>query len=369
MSTTLDTLVIGAGPAGLGTALALRAVDNLTYAVLERGHVGQTFLDWPTEQRFLTPSFTGNGFFATDLNAIHPNTSPAYTLGTDYPDGAAYARYLRVLARHYDVPVHEEATVTSVAANPDGFVVTTPEEVLRARTMVWAGGEFHDAVMRAAWRDLVDHASSPEAWSARSGHVVVVGGYESGVDLACHHVEQGAEVTMVDPAAPWKAHHHTADPSLMLSPRSRSRLREALLTGRVRVVDSAAARVSEQDGAYVIELADGTSLRSAQRPVAATGYGPGLGPVSRLFDTREDGWPLLDSDDQSTTTPGLFLSGPALRHDAMRFCFVYKFRQRFAHIAGVIGERLDKDVSGLKEWRDAGMLTDDLSCCGVECAC
>ena len=63
----LDTVVIGAGPAGIGTALALGAVRGLSYRVCERGAVGQTFADWPAGQRFLTPSFTSNGFGATDL--------------------------------------------------------------------------------------------------------------------------------------------------------------------------------------------------------------------------------------------------------------------------------------------------------------
>ena len=64
-ATTLDTLVVGAGPAGIGTAIALSAIDDLVFGVVDRGVIGQTFLDWPEEQTFLTPSFTGNGFGAT----------------------------------------------------------------------------------------------------------------------------------------------------------------------------------------------------------------------------------------------------------------------------------------------------------------
>ena len=86
--------MVGAGPAGIGTALALGDVEGLSFGVLERGRVGQTFLDWPARQTFLTPSFTGNGFGATDLNSVHPLTSPAHSLGVDYPDGPQYARYL-----------------------------------------------------------------------------------------------------------------------------------------------------------------------------------------------------------------------------------------------------------------------------------
>ena len=50
---TLDAVVIGAGPAGIGTALALRAVEGLTVGVIERGRTGQNFLDWPERQTFL----------------------------------------------------------------------------------------------------------------------------------------------------------------------------------------------------------------------------------------------------------------------------------------------------------------------------
>lgn len=365
----LDSLVIGAGPAGLGTALALAAVDDLRFAVLERGDVGQTFRDWPAGQCFLTPSFTGNGFGATDLNAIHPNTSPAYTLGVDYPDGTGYARYLQALASHYGLPVREQVEVSGVEPFDGGFEVTTSTTSVRARTLVWAGGEFHDRrtpeVKGAA---LLAHSASREAWAPRAGEVVIVGGYESGIDLACHHVCNGATVTVLDGGQPWKD-SRGADPSVVLAPRTRVRLRAAVATGRLRLVGVSATQVHREEDTYVVTLSDSTEVVSESRPIAAVGYGPGLGPVDGLFDLREDGWPLLDGDDQSTTTPGLFLSGPAIRHDTSHFCFVYKFRQRFAHIAGVIGQRLGKDIGPLQEWRDAGMLTDDLSCCGVDCAC
>jgi putative flavoprotein involved in K+ transport len=373
MKRVLDTVVIGAGPAGLGTALALGAVGGLSCRVLERGTVAQTFLDWPAGQRFLTPSFTGNGFGATDLNAIHPKTSPAYTLGVDYPDGRGYAGYLRAVATHFKVPVIEHAEVTGALATDGGFELATGKGAVYARTVVWAGGEFrHPAAPPIGGAELLDHSSSPAAWTPRGGagaELVIIGGYESGMDLACHHVAGGCDVTVIDADAPWDDGSNGADPSFLLAPRTRIRLKEALATGRLTLVAADAVRVIDERGRFLVELGDGRKLRSHGRPVSAVGYGPGLGPVAPLFARRDDGWPLLDEDDQSTTTPGLFLSGPAVRHDRLKFCFVYKYRQRFAHIAGVIGERLGKDVTALEDWRAAGMLTDDLSCCGVECAC
>ncbi|MGP5008605.1 NAD(P)/FAD-dependent oxidoreductase [Brachybacterium tyrofermentans] len=368
-SKTPDALVIGAGPAGIGTALALAAVEDLTFGVLERGQIGQTFLDWPAEQMFLTPSFTGNGFGATDLNAVHPETSPAFSLGVDYPTGPQYAKYLRSVVKHFRVPVLDGTEVTAVTRHELGFEIQCGRGPVVARSLVWAGGEFHQPLdPRISGSGLADPGRTPEAWEPRSGRVLVIGGYESGIDIACHHVEQGAHVTIVDRSTPWDA-RTGSDPSFRLAPRSRTRLKAAQATGRLILIDAHAGGVKRDGAEWVVSLDNGTRVRVDSRPIAATGYGPGLGPVEHLFESRPDGWPELDEDDQSTIAPGLFLSGPAIRHGGLKFCFVYKFRQRFAHIARVIGERAGKDAGALEAWRAAGMLTDDLSCCGVECAC
>ena len=367
--TVLDALVVGAGPAGIGSGLALGAVDDLHFGIMERGRIGQTFLDWPEEQTFLTPSFTGNGFGATDLNAVHFETSPAFGLGVDYPTGAQYAAYLRGVVGHFSLPILDGAEVTAVTRVDEGFRVESPRGPVTAHSLVWAGGEFSDPrPPKIAGAAFADPAGSKAAWEPRAGHVVVIGGYESGVDIACHHVIAGACVTVVDGSTPWDA-GRGSDPSFRLAPRSRIRLKEALATGRLALIGANATAIKRDGSGWAVGLSNGTKLRADSRPIAATGYGPGLGPVAHLFEARPDGWPQLDDDDQSTIASGLFLAGPAMRHGGLKFCFVYKFRQRFAHVARVIGERAGKDTTNLEAWRDAGMLTDDLSCCGVECAC
>jgi len=273
------------------------------------------------------------------------------------------------VVKHFRIPVLEDTEVIAVGVHDEGFEVQCSRGPVLARALVWAGGEFHDPLPpRLAGSGLADPAGTAAAWAPRPGRVVVIGGYESGLDLACHHVEHGAEVTVVDGSTPWDA-GSGSDPSFRLAPRSRIRLRAAQRTGRLTLTGAHATAIKRDGAVWAVGLDDGTRVRADSRPLAATGYGPGLGPVGDLFDRRADGWPALDEDDQSTLAPGLFLSGPAIRHGGLKFCFVYKFRQRFAHIARVIGERAGKDVGALEAWRAAGMLTDDLSCCGVECAC
>ncbi len=91
--------------------------------------------------------------------------------------------------------------------------------------------------------------------------------------------------------------------------------------------------------------------------------------MAEHFDWRDDGWVTLTGDDESTKVPGLFVSGPMVRHENVIFCFIYKFRQRFAVIGNAIAGRLGLDTSVLRRYRERGMYLDDLTCCGEQCEC
>jgi putative flavoprotein involved in K+ transport len=91
--------------------------------------------------------------------------------------------------------------------------------------------------------------------------------------------------------------------------------------------------------------------------------------IAPLLEWREDGFPLVTATDESTLTPNLFLAGPALRHDDIIFCFIYKFRQRFPVIAATIAARMGIDAAPLEEYRLYNMYLDDLSCCDDTCEC
>ena len=81
-----------------------------------------------------------------------------------------------------------------------------------------------------------------------------------------------------------------------------------------------------------------------------------------------DSAPLLNEYDESTKTPGLFLVGPAVRHQELSFCFVYKFRQRFGVVADAIARGLGyRTAAAVEECRDMNMFLDDFSCCQSAC--
>ena len=396
--------------------------------------------------------------------------------GEEHPCGVAYAAYLRRVVERFGIAVWSRVDVRAcvredkrhgcVAAEASAettpslrgsigpFLITGSRRVggddrtsaavplrLRARYVVWAGGEYSfpngDAVGAALegasepTPGLSLHSSSvaegaavvaplqallaarPTDAGCRLGGgspppqdaVVVVGASESGVDVAVSLIDAGAaRVVLCDGAAPWRvaglgepaaAEAPSNDPSCRLSPRTIERLRAAYATARLELVASRVVALAGSRCDVRVALATGRVVRSAAPAILATGFDPGHGSglAASLFE-----WsgmrPLLSEHDESCRTPGVFMCGPSVRHCVSRagpgkantdppveliFCFVYKFRNRFAIVARTILERLEVAADAaagssggdypfdplerramLQAYARAGMLCDDL---------
>ena len=112
---SFDIVIVGAGAAGLGFGVTLRDLGIKNFVILDRAAVGASFLRWPRQTRFITPSFNSNQFGGLDLNAVCLQTSPAYSVGVEHPTGEEYAGYLRGVAKHFDLPVETGVDVLSVS--------------------------------------------------------------------------------------------------------------------------------------------------------------------------------------------------------------------------------------------------------------
>lgn len=401
MSSTVDVAVVGAGAAGIGCGVALSMLD-LEVRVVEREAIGASFRAWPEEMRFITPSFPSNSFGLTDLNAVTPNTSPAVALDTEHPSGEQYADYLESVAEFYEIDVEtgiEVRSVRSVAegegedgATParaadgatarEGFVLETNAGSLACEQVVWAAGQFanprtdvfpgaESCVHTAGVGSWADHAERGEEF-------LVVGGYESGIDAAIGLVEAGGRVRVVDRGEPWD--RRGPDPSEVLSPYTVDRLESVAGSDRLVLEGGAVVEGVECDGdeyrvrtraaeGYELDAGRDATYTVPTPPILATGFEPALGPVTEAFP-REEGTIRLTDRDESPTTPGLFLAGPAVAHDGVSFCFVYKFRARFPVIAETIGSRLGVETAPLEVYREQGMFLEDLSCCEPDmCDC
>ena len=239
--------------------------------------------------------------------------------------------------------------------------------------------------------------------------------YESGADAAINLAKAGKRSTVLASTAAWNV--QTPDPSTELAPYTSQRLREVTAAGfptppkllaplRVLRVEKAPAggfnviatwkaaekmqslgplrkqfsQVAEACQHSTPAGAEGSELvvHTAQPPVLCTGFEGSVAAAARhLFNLADEsdeakgclaGAPLLTDADESTKVPGVFLVGPSVRHGELSFCFVYKFRQRFAIVANAICRGLGKDTKeAVEECRKQNMYLDDFKCCKATC--
>ncbi|MCS6885731.1 MAG: NAD(P)-binding domain-containing protein [Acidobacteriota bacterium] len=363
-ATAKDVIIVGAGAAGIGVGAILKQL-GIDFVILERSQIGASFLSWPEEMRFITPSFTSNSFGLLDLNAIALSTSPAYTLGTEHPSGKEYARYLQSVALHFKLPIRTQVNVEKIEPTGNGFLVHSATGQMQCKFVIWAAGEFqYPNTTSFEGSTLCRHSSTVSSWKEFVGEdFTVIGGGESGIDAAINLALKGKKVRVLDGAATWNI--RDPDPSLTLSPNTKDRLKHV----NIELIAKDVKRVKHNGSEYIIYCQDGQQLYSPTQPILATGFSTSLVIVKELFEFDSAGRLLLTENDESSRTPGLFLVGPQVQHEGIIFCFIYKFRQRFAIVANAIAQRLGTDTSLLAEYKKHNMYLDDLSCCDDGCAC
>lgn len=366
----LDAIIIGAGAAGIGVGVALKHAGIENFTILDRFEVGASFRRWPAETRFITPSFPTNSIGMLDLNSVAIGVSPAFSLGVEHPNGQEYAAHLAGVAEFFSLPVRAGVNVLQTTRVGAHFRVDTEDETLRCKHLIWAAGEFQYPRINAfPGSELCRHTATIPCYRDLQGaDFVIIGGYESGIDAAYHLAKRGKRVRLFDRGCPWN--EESSDPSIALSTYSLERIRDEQFRARVALHPNCSiGSVALKKNCYELFKPDGSILKTKTQPLLAAGFQGSHRLVSDLFERREDGYPLLNERDESTIASGLFLCGPAVRHEKHVFCFIYKYRQRFAVVAKAVATSLGLSAEELELYRKWGMYLDDLSCCGEECVC
>jgi len=185
--TTLDSVIVGAGQAGLGVSYFLQR-DQRPHLVLERGRIGESWLAQRWDSfRLNTPNFM--------------NVLPGLPYDGPEPDGFGQpdelARYFQRYVDHFQLPVHTGVTVDSVepAADEDGFIVQTSIDgqaaaPVSSRSIVIAAGVQHTPRLPPFCARVPDTITQLHTANYRSaaalppGAVVVVGSGQSGCQIA-----------------------------------------------------------------------------------------------------------------------------------------------------------------------------------------
>lgn len=366
-----DVVIVGAGPAGIGVGILMQKLD-ISYVILERDEVGASFEKWPKETKFISPSFTGNFFKMPDLNAITPDTSPAFDLLTEHPTGEEYALYLKQVSKFFNLEIITGVEVKQVIDKNGSFILDTSQGTYGSSFVIWAAGEYQYPKTDAfAGDELCTHYAKVDSFSDVTGdNCVVIGAYESGFDAALNLVKLGKKVVLIDEENYLELVN--SDSSYSLSPYTRDRIKENL--ERIDyVAESRVERVTHDvNGKYTVVTDEGDVFQADTKPINCTGFDSSLTLVEELF-VFLDGYPLLTESDESQKTENLFLVGPQVKHDSALFCFIYKYRQRFGIVAEEIAHRLGlapiKIEAALSDYKNNNFYLNDLSCCDDECVC
>lgn len=369
-----SVIIVGAGPAGIGIAMALRQCGIEDYLILDARAPGAAFTAWPPTMHMITPSFFSNPFNLPDLNAVDPHTSPADFLRLQHPSGRNYALYLQAIVSDFSLPVRTGVKVTSLAKNQTNFLLETSAGDFSATMVVWAAGQFfYPKSLDIPGSKTAIHTSSITDWAALHGEeITIIGGCESGFDAAINLAQLGRDIRLLSRGEPWAT--DSPDPSRSLSPRTLERirtLREAPDAGRVDLIKNAdIRRIEKHDTYWILYDQDHIPMVCHSQPLLANGFHGSLSLIAHHFHI-ENGHPIFsEACDESTLTPGLFYAGPELKHRDSLFCFIYKFRSRFGLVAREIATRLGITNADelLHPYRAAGFMNDDLDCC-TTCQC
>jgi len=189
---TTDTVVIGAGHAGLATSFCLneRSVDHV---VLERGEVANS---WRKERwdslKLLTPNWQSR--------------LPGFSYAGDDPGGfmsmPEVIDFIQDYADFSEAPVKTNTTVTSVSKHSDGYRVMTNNGEWQADSVVIASGACNVAVRPKAAESIPKDVKTLTPHQYRGpdqlepGGVLVVGASATGLQLADEIQRAGHEVTI-----------------------------------------------------------------------------------------------------------------------------------------------------------------------------
>jgi putative flavoprotein involved in K+ transport len=197
MTKIMDTVVVGAGQAGLGVSYFLKRQGS-RHVVLERGRIGETWLS----QRW-------DSFKLNTLNIM--NTLPGLPYDGPEPDGfwprAELVAYFQRYVEHFQLPVRTGVSVHSVekAENDGGFVIKTRtgdrvEETILSRSIVIASGILQTPKIPPVTSRLpknITHLHTADYRSATAlppGAVVIVGSGQSGCQIAEELISAGRTV-------------------------------------------------------------------------------------------------------------------------------------------------------------------------------
>jgi dihydropyrimidine dehydrogenase (NAD+) subunit PreT len=169
-SSGVDVVIVGAGPAGIATAIGCRAA-GLSYALLEQDTVGGTVAHYPRHKVVMTETVDLPYYGKFGRRLISKEE--------------LIAAFGEVMGKA-GVRVHEKTKLTGLTGEKDAFVVTTDRGILSAQRVVLAIGRRGSPRKIGAPGEELDNVAyrlvDPNQYAGK--RVLVVGGGDSALEAA-----------------------------------------------------------------------------------------------------------------------------------------------------------------------------------------
>lgn len=346
--TAVDIAVIGAGPAGLAAACACQD-HNLSYVLLDRRGLAQSFTEYPDTLRFFSPP-----------DEMEIAGVPLPVAGGEKPTRQQYLAYLRGVVRARGLTLSTWETVCACRTCDDGTFVleTVPTSAaergrrIHAGNVVLAVGLWHEPVSLG-----VPGSQRPTVFSTLHDptpfcqhDVLVVGNGNSALGAALSLVEAGARVSLSTRRPP-KSYRCGVRPFVKRNLDFAVDERKLALYDNTLVTEIGAFHATLQPVEYIGEddLSEGSSkdYRPAGEPFSVPcrfvftllGHRPDtafLHDVTGL-ELRGDGRPVCNTETWETSVPGIYAAGSVAHPD---IDIVLRLREQAASVVEGIAKHL-----------------------------
>ena len=284
-------VIIGSGPIGLACGVALKK-QGIPFVIIEKGCLTNSIYNYPVNMVFFSTS-----------ERLEIGGIPFISHGVK-PTRREALEYYRRVTQSYKLPVRLYEQVESVARNDDTYVVKTDKEKYEATEVVIATG-FYDKIrpLNVPGEDLpkvMHYYKEPHPFFNQK--VLVVGGGNSGVDVALETYRCGAEVTMAV-----KNPRLKEGVKYWVRPDIENRIAEGEITG---YFDTEVVEIKPRE--VVLKTPEREITIDNDFVLAMTGYQPDFSLLDQLglaYETDAYQTPVLDPDTQESSMPGVYLGG------------------------------------------------------------
>jgi thioredoxin reductase (NADPH) len=352
-----DVVVVGAGPSGLATAIALKQL-GLDYVVLEKGALVESIRRFPVNMVFFTtPELMEIGGM--------PLTTPY-----DKPTRLEALQYYRKVADAFQLQISLREEVLAIERDEEAgetlFLVETRSHlgvrrIRKARIVVLAMGYYDEPNMLGVPGESLPHVrhyfDEPHPYYRQ--RVVIVGGRNSACEAALELYRNGAYVTLIH-----RGPRLGDSVKYWVKPDMENRIRDGAIAARfntriteIRPTEVAVETLTSSGGSLDLLIEDFTSSGGSLGPPIATDLASTIPADAVLLLTGyranpdfllragveinpETAEPRHSAETFETNVPNLFIAGGQLAGRRTGSVFIENGRFHGERIAKVIAARL-----------------------------